>query len=384
MLIENLLDYEDNLLRSLIEIYGARLSAIISAISRPPKEYALRVNTLRTDIYKVINEINEMGFNCRASEIIDEAVLVEIKGPYQVEKLGKLVVAKKGAAESVMLGSKLYAPGVLRCEKYRVGEMVRIEDPRGHIVGRGIALMPPKVDDKKKRGLAVDTKESIYRLPPFRETSLYKLGLIREQGIPAMIVSRELEPKKGEIIVDMCAAPGGKTLHIAQLIEDQGRIYAFDNSKDRLMSLIEDAERLGFKSIIPICHDSRFLDVDFPSLKADKVLVDPPCSALGVRPKLYEDSNYKRVLGCAEYQKQFMKVASKIVKKGGIIVYSTCTLTLEENEKIVEFALENLGLELEDQYIKVGEEGFGIKLVQRFNPDKLEMPGYFIAKFVKK
>lgn len=384
MLIENILSYEDNLLRSLIEIYGNRLNAIIRAISRPPREYALRVNTLKTDIDRVINEINEMGFNCRASEVIDEAVLVEIKGPYPVEKLGKLVVAKKGAAESVMLGSKLYAPGVLRTENYKVGEMVRIEDPRGHLVGRGIALMPPKVDNKKKQGLAVDTKESIYKLPSFRETSLYKLGLIREQGIPAMIVSKVLEPKKGETIIDMCAAPGGKTLHIAQLIEDQGRIYAFDNSKDRLMSLIEDAKRLGFKSIIPICHDSRFLDVDFPSLKADKVLVDPPCSALGVRPKLYEDSNYKKVLGCAEYQKQFMKVASKIVKKGGTIVYSTCTLTLEENEKIVEFALENLGLELEDQCIKIGEDGFGIKHTQRFNPDKLEMSGYFIAKFVKK
>lgn len=384
MLIENILNYEEKLLERLKAIYGSRLSSIINAIAIPPKEYALRVNILRTDIDRVIEEISEMGFNCRASNLLEEAVLVEVKGPYPLERVGRLVVAKKGAAESVMLGSKLYAPGVLRCENYKIGDLVRIEDPRGHLVGRGIALMPPKLDNKKREGLAVDTKESIYKLPPFRETSLYKLGLIKEQNIPAMIASKVLEPRKGDVIVDMCAAPGGKTLHIAQLIEDQGRIYAFDDSKDRLNILIKDMERMGFKSIIPICHDSRYLDMDFPTLKADKVLVDPPCSALGVRPKLYEDSNYKKVIGCAEYQKQFMKVASKIVKREGIVVYSTCTLTLEENEEIVKFAIENLGLELEDQCIKIGEDGFGIKEVQRFNPDKLDMPGYFIAKFVKK
>ncbi|MEM1753585.1 MAG: PUA domain-containing protein [Candidatus Methanomethylicaceae archaeon] len=384
MIMENILDYEEELLEKLKVIYGSRLSSIINSIAKPPKEYSLRVNTLRIDVDKIIKEISDMGFNCRASNLLEEVILIEIKGPYSLEKTGKLVVAKKGAAESVMLGSKLYAPGVLRCENYRIGDLVRIEDPRGHLVGKGIALMPPKIDNKKREGLAVDTKESIYKLPPFRETSLYKLGLIKEQNIPAMITSRVLEPKKGDIIVDMCAAPGGKTLHIAQLIEDQGKIFAFDNSKDRLNILIKEIERMKFKSIIPICHDSRYLDIDFPTLKADKVLVDPPCSALGVRPKLYEDSNYKKVIGCAKYQKQFMKVASKIVKKGGIIVYSTCTLTLEENEEIVKFAIENLGLELENQCIKIGEDGFGIKEVQRFNPDKLDMPGYFIAKFVKK
>ncbi|MEM0231519.1 MAG: PUA domain-containing protein [Candidatus Methanomethyliaceae archaeon] len=382
--MENILDYEEELLEKLKVIYGSRLSSIINAIAKPPKEYSLRVNTLRIDVDKIIKEISDMGFNCRASNLLEEVILIEIKGPYSLEKTGKLVVAKKGAAESVMLGSKLYAPGVLRCENYRIGDLVRIEDPRGHLVGKGIALMPPKIDNKKREGLAVDTKESIYKLPPFRETSLYKLGLIKEQNIPAMITSRVLEPKKGDIIVDMCAAPGGKTLHIAQLIEDQGKIFAFDNSKDRLNILIKEIERMKFKSIIPICHDSRYLDIDFPTLKADKVLVDPPCSALGVRPKLYEDSNYKKVIGCAKYQKQFMKVASKIVKKGGIIVYSTCTLTLEENEEIVKFAIENLGLELENQCIKIGEDGFGIKEVQIVNPDKLDMPGYFIAKFVKK
>jgi 16S rRNA C967 or C1407 C5-methylase (RsmB/RsmF family) len=377
------LHYEGELFSALASIYGGRTHSILKALSRPPKEYSIRVNTLKTDVEKVMKELEEMGIECKKSPIIEEAILIEVKGPYKLERLGKLIVAKKGAAESVMLGSKLYAPGILRTEKYRIGDYVRIEDPKGHIVGRGTALIPPKIDKSKRYGIAVDVKESLYKLPPFRETQLYEKGLIREQNIPAMITSKVLEPRKGDVIVDMCAAPGGKTLHIAQIIEDCGKIYAFDISRDRINSMILEINRLGVKSVIPICHDSRYIDVDFPTLKADKVLVDPPCSALGVRPKLYEESTYKKVLGCAEYQKQFMKVASKIVKKEGIIVYSTCTISLEENEKIVEYALENLGLELEEQSIKVGEGGFGFSKVQRFNPDVLEMPGFFIAKFIK-
>jgi 16S rRNA (cytosine967-C5)-methyltransferase len=218
----NILGYEERLLQALFQAYGSRLEGVMQALGKPPKEYALRVNTLRTDVDRVILALQEMGAECRLSPLIEEAVLVKVNGPYQLERSGKIVVARKGAAESVMLGSRLYAPGVLKTEKYRVGEVVSVEDPKGHLVGKGIAMMPPKTDDLKRRGVAVDTKESIYRLPPLRDSELYGSGLIREQSIPAMIVSKVLEPGRGETIVDMCAAPGGKTLHIAQLIENEG------------------------------------------------------------------------------------------------------------------------------------------------------------------
>ncbi|MCX8182301.1 MAG: RsmB/NOP family class I SAM-dependent RNA methyltransferase [Candidatus Methanomethyliaceae archaeon] len=383
--IENILGYEKRLLEAIVAAYGERTNRLLNALSRAPKDYAIRVNILKADVEKVVKALLEMGVDCKASPIMEEAVLVEVKGPFSLEREGKTVVARKGAAESVMMGSNLYGPGVLRTDKYRLGDVVSVEDPKGHLVGKGIAVMSPKTDCAKRRGLAVEIKESIYRLPPFRECSLYKQGLIREQSIPAMIASRVLEPKRGETVVDVCAAPGGKTLHIAQLMGDEGKIYAFDHSERRLESLRTDAERLGVRSVIPVCHDSRYIDRDFPTLRADRVIVDPPCSALGVRPKLYEDATYVKVRGCAEYQKQFMRVASKIAKRGGTIVYSTCTLTLEENEEVVMYALEELGLDLEDQCIRVGEGGFlpGLGYAQRFSPDLLEMPGYFIAKFTK-
>jgi 16S rRNA (cytosine967-C5)-methyltransferase len=376
--------YKKGLLELLVRAYGDRTLKVLEAVRRPPKEYAVRVNALRTNADEVMERLSQMGVVCRRSDVLEEAVLIEVEGPFAVKKERRQVVAEKGAAESVMMGSKLYAPGILRTDKYRVGEMVYITDIYDHVVGRGIALIPPKVDSRKGRGLAVDTTETVYRLPPFRESELYKRGMIREQSLPAMIASRVLEPQRGETVVDMCAAPGGKTLHMAQLMDGKGMIYAFDHSDKRLNVLRVDAERLGAHNIRVFCADARYLDRDFPTLKADRVLVDPPCSALGVRPKLYEDAMVEEVLGCAKYQRQFLRVASAIAKRGGTIVYSTCTLTTEEDEDVVRFAVEELGLELEDQGIRVGEPGFGDQIfrrVQRFSPDILEMPGYFIAKF---
>jgi len=375
--------YKKGLLELLVKAYGDRTLKVLEAVRRPPKEYAVRVNTLRTTADEVMEHFSRMGVVCDRSDVLEEAVLIEVEGPFAVERKGKQVVAEKSAAESVMMGSKLYAPGILRTDKYRVGGPVYITDIYDHVVGRGIALIPPKVDNKKGRGLAVDTTETVYRLPPLRESELYSKGMIREQSMPAMITSRVLEPQKGETVVDMCAAPGGKALHIAQLMEGEGVVYAFDHSEKRLNALRVDAERLGAPNIRVFCSDARYLDRDFPTLKADKVLVDPPCSALGVRPKLYEDATVEEVLGCAKYQRQFLRTAGAIVKRGGTIVYSTCTLTAEENEDVVRFAVEELGLELEDQGIRVGEPGFGgqiFRKAQRFSPDLLGMPGYFIAK----
>ena len=385
VITEDRLGYEKGLLEAVVAAYGGRANSILDALSRAPREYAIRVNTLKADTERVVKGLLEMGVECRPSPILEEAVLVKVRGPFKLEREGKIVVARKGAAESVMMGSNLYGPGVLRTEKYRLGEVVSVVDPKGNLAGKGIARMPPKTDCAKRHGVAVEIKESVYRLPPFRESGLYREGLIREQSVPAMIASRVLEPKPGETIVDMCAAPGGKALHIAQLMGDRGRVYAFDHSEERLKALRMDAERLGVRSVFSFCRDSRYIDRDFPTLRADRVIVDPPCSALGVRPKLYEDATYTRVKGCAEYQKQFMRAASRIVKTGGAVVYSTCTLTLEENEEVALYAVEELGLELEDQCIIIGENGFlgGVRNVQRFSPDLHDSPGYFIAKFTK-
>lgn len=377
------LRYRKDLLEMMVGVYGGRTAEVLQALMRAPKEYAIRVNTLRAGVNEVVEELRGQGVACRRSEAVPEAVLIGVEGPFEVERLGKQVVARKGAAESVMMGSKLYGPGVLRTDSYSIGSRVYITDIYDHVVGGGLAMMPPKRTDEVVKGMAVDTKESTYRLPPLRESGLYALGKIREQSLPAMVTSRELDPRPGETVVDMCAAPGGKSLHMAQLMGGEGRIYAFDHSEKRLEALRRDAEALGVKNITVECRDSRFLRDIRPGIAADKVLVDPPCSALGVRPKLYEDCTLKEVLGVAGYQFQFLAAAKEVVGRGGTIVYSTCTISIVENEGIVKRAVDSLGLELVAQRTVIGEQGFleGTESAQRFSPDRLEAPGYFIAKF---
>ncbi len=377
------LRYRKDLLEMMVSIYGNRTSKVLGALKRAPKEYAVRVNTLKADTNDVIEALASEGIPCRASELVPEAVLIEVEGPFEVKRQGKQVVARKGAAESVMMGSKLYGPGVLRTDKYRPGGRVYITDIYDHVVGTGLAVLPPKVTSEIMKGMAVDTTESVYRLPPLRESTLHAKGIIREQSLPAMIVSRELDPKPGETIIDMCAAPGGKSLHISQLMEGKGEVLAFDHSEKRLEVLRRDAKELGATNLVAECRDSRYLGEDKRGLVVDRVLVDPPCSALGVRPKLYEDCTLEEVVGAAKYQIQFLAAAKKVVKPGGTIVYSTCTLSALENEGVVKHAIETLGLELVRQRIFVGEPGFqrGAELSQRFSPDRVETPGYFIAKF---
>jgi 16S rRNA (cytosine967-C5)-methyltransferase len=378
------LRYKKEILGLMEKAYGSRTVGVLEAVRRAPKLYSVRANTLKTTSEDVIERLTAMGVRCSRFPSVDEAVMIEVDGPFQVERRGKQVVADKCAAESVMMGSKLYAPGVLRTDGYRVGDAVYITDIYDHLVGTGAAVLPPKVDKRKVRGMAVDVSESIYRLPPLRESGLYAEGHMREQSLPAMITSRVLDPQRGETVVDMCAAPGGKTLHMAQLMGCEGKIYAFDHSERRIATLMADAISLGITNVRSVCADSRYVERDYPALKADRVLVDPPCSALGVRPKLYEEAKASEVMGCARYQRQFMSVASRIVKEGGVIVYSTCTLTLEEDEEMVRFAVEELGLEPEDEPFRIGEAGFGgepFTKAQRFSPDLVEMPGYFIAKF---
>lgn len=377
------LRYGKDLLGMMVEAYGDRTARVLEALKRAPREYAVRVNTLKAGAEEVIDSFAAQGVRCRRSGLVPEAVLIEVEGPFEVERKGKQVVARKGAAESVMMGSKLYGPGILRTDNYRVGGRVFVTDIYDHLVGSGLAVMPPKRTDDVLKGMAVDVMESVYRLPPIRESSLYAEGKIREQSLPAMITTLELDPKPGETIIDMCAAPGGKSLHMAQLMRGEGRILAFDHSEKRLETLRRDAKALGAGNLVAECCDSRFLREDRPGLVADRVLVDPPCSALGVRPKLYEGRTLREIMGVARYQIQFLGVAKELAAPGGTIVYSTCTLSIAENEGVVRQAIDTLGLELVGQSRVIGEPGFldGTEASQRFSPDLLETPGYFIAKF---
>ncbi|MEM4768851.1 MAG: SAM-dependent methyltransferase, partial [Saccharolobus sp.] len=135
---------------------------------------------------------------------------------------------------------------------------------------------------------------------------------------------------------------------------------------ERKVEKLRELVRLMNMNIEVYKADSRYLYEDFNIKDVDKVIIDPPCSALGIRPKLYDKKTKQDILNFHNYQKQFLNSAYKILKKGGILIYSTCTVTTWENEKVID------------------DPRFSVEYVLRFHPNVHNITGFFIAKLIKK
>jgi len=373
-------------LKALEAVYGPELEKVLEALPTPGKRYYMRVNTLKADRDYVLERLREKGLDARADEHLPEAIYLPVEGPFKLPEAEKKVVVDKFTAESVIMGSNVYVPGVRSFEGVRKGDEVLIVSELGHVVAFGVAEMDEDEVLRARRGLAVRVLRPVYRLPAIRELEEFGEGLIYPQSLPAMLTSRVLEPEPGELIVDMTCAPGGKLSHICQLTANRARVLGFDRSSRRLRETRAVLARLGCEAAA-IRADSRYLDVDFPFLvgRADRVLVDPPCSALGVLPKLYDLKDERELASLAEYQKQFIKVAARLVRPGGVVVYSVCTMTVAECEELVAFAVEECGLEVDEQPLYLASRGLpGLaprsELLQRFHPH-IHGSGYFIARF---
>lgn len=175
----------------------------------------------------------------------------------------------------------------------------------------------------------------IQRLPGFNE------GWWTIQDSSAQLVSHLLNPKAGDIVIDACAAPGGKTTHIAELMGDEGMIWACDRAASRLKKVKENAQRLQFKSIQICTGDSR----NFPQFKntSDRVVLDAPCSGLGTlhrRPDIRWRVTPETVQELSVLQTELLEQAATWVKPGGVFVYATCTLHPQENEAVIQPFLE--------------------------------------------
>ena len=169
----------------------------------------------------------------------------------------------------------------------------------------------------------------------------YKEGLWVIQDSSAQLVTHLLDPQPGETVIDACAAPGGKTTHIAELMQDKGRIIACDRAEKRLKKVRENAARLQMQSIEIKVGDSRDRS-EFVNI-ADRVLLDAPCSGLGTLHKR-PDIRWRQsgaIEELFELQSQLLKQAAIWVKPKGTLVYATCTLNVLENEKVIQSFLEN-------------------------------------------
>ena len=215
-------------------------------------------------------------------------------------------------------------------------------------------------------------------------TPEYLKGYFYLQEAASQIPVQVLDCKLGDNILDMNAAPGSKTTQIAQYIKDKGSIVALDIVNKRISALNNNLERMGVETSVVYLKDSRYAE-DF-NIIFDKILIDAPCSGnYCVEKDWFTKRSKQDFLTKSEIQKQLLAEGFKILKKGGILVYSTCSLEKEEDEDVVEWALENFDLEIVDTGLKIGNPGCTdkTKLTKKFWPYKTGTQGFFVAKFKK-
>lgn len=185
----------------------------------------------------------------------------------------------------------------------------------------------------------VDYFVRVRSLSKIGQMELFRGGFFTVQDESAALPCLLLDPRPGERILDLCAAPGGKTTNIAELMKNQGEVIAVDRYESKLLMIRGGVERLGLRNVTMVAADATDLDTGL----ADRVLLDVPCSGLGVLTKK-PDIKWKRdvtdVLHLAKLQAAMLENASRLVKPGGVVVYSTCTLEPEENDQVIRSFLE--------------------------------------------
>ncbi|MDO8885382.1 16S rRNA (cytosine(967)-C(5))-methyltransferase RsmB [Candidatus Oleimmundimicrobium sp.] len=218
------------------------------------------------------------------------------------------------------------------------------------------------------------------------ELEEFKKGLFFVQDESSMVVSHVLSPQEGETVLDICAAPGGKTTHLAEIMKNKGLIIAIDINSARLCLLEQSCKRMG-------CEIASIVELDALKLDkllrkpVDKILLDAPCSGLGVlarRPDARWRKNSQQIRELAILQQKLLESAARFLKCGGRLVYSVCTISNEETLDIItnfldthsEFELEDINDRLPKQ-LKTGD-----KWIQ-FLPHKHKTDGMFIASLIR-
>lgn len=214
------------------------------------------------------------------------------------------------------------------------------------------------------------------------DNPLFKEGKITVQDESAMLVAPSMNAKEGYKILDLCSAPGGKTTHFAEIINDEGEIIAFDVHENKLSLVQANAQRLGIKCIKYDKMDATIFNNSLEN-SSDGVLIDVPCSGLGIirkKPEIKYSKDLKGIKDIINIQKDIMKNAAKYVKVGGTLLYSTCTLNIEENENNIEWFLkEHQGYVIEPLFYGANYNFIYNRGMVTILPNKY-MDGFFIAK----
>lgn len=226
----------------------------------------------------------------------------------------------------------------------------------------------------------------VIRNPKFNilTSNLFNDGYVTIQDTSASLVSALVAPKEGQLIYDLCAAPGGKSFYLAEMMKNTGKIIALDKYPSKLRFIEEGSKRLGLTNIITQSGDAQEIRFDEP---ADIVLVDVPCSGLGTiakNPDIKWKKEREDIYNLASLQKKILMNAAQNVKIDGALIYSTCTTEPEENEQNIEWFFSqfpNFVLDPAEKYLPeiVCDSGF-----LRTLPSKHHIDGAFAARLIRK
>jgi len=221
---------------------------------------------------------------------------------------------------------------------------------------------------------------------PLKNLASFRNGLFFVQDKASCYAVEIADPKPGLTVLDVCAAPGAKTTYLAQFMRNRGKIYSLDYSVRRLKSWNQEMNRMGVSIAESVVADA---SCNFPlNIDADLVILDPPCTSTGVfgrQPSAKWRLTSKSIETMAAIQWQMINNAAERVKRGGALTYCTCSVTVEENEMIIERFLKwHPEFQLVDLAPKLGMPGLrGLERCRRLYPHLHESNGFFIAKIAK-
>ncbi|XP_071157585.1 tRNA (cytosine(72)-C(5))-methyltransferase NSUN6-like isoform X2 [Mytilus edulis] len=413
-----------------------RFEHLLFRLGCPPLFTTLRINTLIHDTNTVIASLRkeiEKNYRLRGLDMPDiclhpvlhDTIVIKNKGPVCREKVKKEVIVDLLCGMAVLRGADVFVQGILGCPSgTRAGDKVSVYadvdgkclrgltktyDGQKLFVGNGIVQFSREeiyCNEQPLSGIGVLMAEPLYEAPSLSGTCV---DMIFPQNLPSIVCSHILDPQPGETILDMCAAPGGKTTHLAVLMKNKGILVAIDKTVQKIEKIQTHAKEWDIHMIETYPYDStKMVDNNadslsgppFPNETFDKVLLDGPCSALGQRPSKRNKMSLNSLKSYSTYQRKLLKAAVQLLKPGGTLVYSTCTFNQEENEKQVVWALKTFSeLSLEPQVPHLGQIGQvceGLTDDQRqklqfYDPGAISSQlsvdndtiGFFIAKFKK-
>lgn len=338
---------------------------------------------------RVLSNFKRLGAKDRSRSEYVEQLLADIASYYGyndflVEKLFQLFPVLE--AIEFFESNELPRPVTIRTNTLRT----RRKDLAQALIARGVSLEPIG----KWTNVGLQIFESAV---PVGATPEYLAGHYMLQAPSSFLPVMALSPEPNERVLDMASAPGGKSTYVSALMQNTGVVFANDANKARIKSLIANVHRLGCKNVVVCNYDGR----EFPKVLGgfDRVLLDAPCSGTGVISK---DASVKVNKTARDFallshlQKQLILCAIDSVTPAsatspGIVVYSTCSVTVDENEAVIDYALRKRPhVELLDTGLAFGREGFtsfrgkvfdpSVKLTRRFYPHVHNMDGFFVAK----